>query len=129
MSKEQAEAIVKKLLQEEGKFEQKNMVVVITGLMGAGKTTLLHWLFGKTPPPEYESTDTTEQVWRTLAHHTVDMKEFRLLDVRDMLELVAKVKKVPSKCTEEVDKHSIKPATEDNPDALAKASKQDGTSQ
>ena len=129
MSREQAEAIVKKLLQEEGKFEQKNMVVVITGLMGAGKTTLLHWLFGKTPPPEYTSTGTAEQVWRTLAHHTAYMKEFKFLEVRDMLELVAKVKKVPSKTTEEADKHNIKPATEDNPNALAKASKQDGTSQ
>ena len=125
VSREQAEAMVKRLLQEERKFEQKNMVVVLTGLMGAGKTTLLHWLFGKTPPPEYESTGAAEQVWRTLAHHTVDMKEFRLLEVRDMLELVAKVKKVPSKTTEEADKHSITPPTEHDPNALAKASEQD----
>ena len=98
MSKEEAESMVKSLLQEEGEFQQKNMVVVITGLMGAGKTTLLHWLFGKTPPPEYESTGISERAWRTLAHHTVDMKEFRLLELEEMYKLVAKAKKrVPSK--------------------------------
>ena len=113
----EAEAIVKTLLQEEGEFQQKNMVVVITGLMGAGKTTLLHWLFGKTPPPEYESTGTAEQAWRTLAHHTVDMKEFRLLELEDMYKLVAKAKKkVPSeKSTKETKTQNHQNTTRESP--------------
>ena len=135
MSKKEAESIVKRLLQEEGEFQQKNIVVVITGLMGAGKTTLLHWLFGKTPPPEYESTGTAERAWRALTHNIVDMKELRVLEQKDMLQLVARLKKVvplPTKSTKEAkvaDKHRIKPPTEDNPTALSKALKQDESSE
>ena len=135
MSKEEAELIVKTLLEDEGEFQQKNMVVVITGLMGAGKTTLLHWLFGKTPPPKYESTGTAEHAWRTLAHHTVDVKKFELLELKDMLELLAKVKKKkkpPSMSIEEakvVDKHTNKPPTEENPNILATPLKQDYASE
>ena len=120
VSKEEAESIVKRLLQEEGEFQQKNMVVVITGLMGAGKTTLLHWLFGKTPPPEYESTGTAEQAWRTLAHHTVDMKEFRLLKLEDMYRLVVKAKKkAPSeKSTKETKTQNHQSTTGESPNTI-----------
>ena len=127
------ESIVKRLLQDEGEFQQKNVVVVITGLMGAGKTTLLHWLFGKTPPPEYESTGTAERPWRALTHNIVDMKGFKVLEPKDMLQLVAIVKKVvPTKSTKAAkvsDPHNIKPPTEDNPTALSKALKQDESSE
>ena len=114
MSKEEAELIVKTLLEDEGEFQQKNMVVVITGLMGAGKTTLLHWLFNKTPPPEYESTGATEKAWRTLAHYTVDIKEFRLLDLEEMYRLVAKAKKkMPSSQNTIKEKHNTERKNQD----------------
>ena len=96
MSIEQAE-YVKKLLQEEGVFKQKNMVVVLTGLMEAGKTTLLHQLFGKNLPDQYTSTGVAERSWRGLTHYTANMKELKLLEnPQDMFQLVARVKKIPS---------------------------------
>ena len=105
VSKKEAESIVKQLIQKEGKFEQKNMVVVITGLMEAGKTTLLHNLFGEIPPSEYKSTDIIEQPWRGLAHYVVhavsedeveeDMKRFKLLKSEDMFKVY--LTKLPSK--------------------------------
>ena len=123
MSKEEAESKVKMQLQEEEKFQQKNIVVVITGLMEAGKTTLLHWLFGKPPPREYESTGIAERPWQA---HFLDTKEFRLLELKDRLELVAIVKKVkPSKSTEEVEEnHNIKTSTKLNPNTSSEVSQQ-----
>jgi GTPase SAR1 family protein len=98
VSKKEAESIVKQLIQKEGKFEQKNMVVVITGLMEAGKTTLLHKLFGEIPPSEYKSTDTIEQPWRCVANYTVCVdgeKGFKLLKNEDMFKVY--ITKLPSK--------------------------------
>ena len=83
------------MLEKEGKFKQKNMVVVITGLMEAGKTTLLHQLFGEALPEKYTSTGVTNQPWRGLTPYMMDANEnkFRLLrNHEDVFELVAKVK-------------------------------------
>ena len=115
MSVEEAESTVQRLLKEEGKFKQKNIVVVLTGLMEAGKTTLLHRVFGKDLPQRYNSTGVAEKSWwgvsmipssstdpgveawcaRGLKQYTVDMKEFQLLESpKDLLELVAQIKLV-----------------------------------
>ena len=112
---EEAESTVQRLLKEEGKFKQKNTVVVLTGLMEAGKTTLLHRVFGKDLPEHYNSTGVAEKSWRGvsmipssstdpgdevwcargLKQYTVDMKEFKLLQSpMDLLELVAQIKLV-----------------------------------
>ena len=79
---------------EEGTFKQKNMVVVITGLMEAGKTTLLHQLFGEPLPKKYTSTGVTNQPWRGLTPYMAkaNENEFKLLKNHDdIFELVAKV--------------------------------------
>ena len=79
---------------EEGTFKQKNMVVVITGLMEAGKTTLLHQLFGEPLPKKYTSTGVTNQPWRGLTPYMAkaNENEFKLLkNYDDIFELVAKV--------------------------------------
>ena len=99
---EEAKSLVKDMLQKEGKFKQKNMVVVITGLMEAGKTTLLYRLFGKEPPKKYTSTGVTEPSWRGLTQYTADMKELKLLENHeDIFELVAKVKISDEKAEEQ----------------------------
>lgn len=97
---ERAETKVKDLLKKEGTVKQKNLVVVITGLMEAGKTTLLHRLFGKQLPATYNSTSVAEQSWRCLTQHVIGIDEDNVLtlldDHQDMFEMVAKVKyKVP----------------------------------
>ena len=98
MTIEEAKSILKKMLQQEGTFKQKNMVVVLTGLMGAGKTTLLYRLFGKEPPAEYNSSGVVERSWRGLTQYTLDMNKLQLLDNHeDIFELVAKVKKTLGK--------------------------------
>ena len=86
---EEAESIVKRALEQEGKIKQRNMVIVITGLMGAGKTTLLNRLFGEKPPVEYTSTGTAEGSWRGLTRGTLDIKKFKLLSVDDIFKSVA----------------------------------------
>ena len=95
MSTEQAESVVKEMLQKEG---AKNLVVVLTGLMEAGKTTLLHRLFGKDLPDRYNSTGIAERSLRGLTQYLCSAdKELRLVEnPQDMFELVAKVKMVPS---------------------------------
>ena len=97
-------------------FKQKNIVVVLTGLMEAGKTTLLHRVFGKDLPKHYNSTGVAEKSWRGVSmkpsnstdpgdeawcargvkqYTVVDMKEFKLLQSpKDLLELVAQIKLV-----------------------------------
>ena len=82
------------MLEKEGTFKQKNMVVVITGLMEAGKTTLLHQLFGEALPEKYTSTGVTNHPWRGLTPYMMDASEnkFKLLkNHEDIFELVAKV--------------------------------------
>ena len=84
----------REMLQSEGTFKQKNMVVVITGLMEAGKTTLLHQLFGEPLPEKYTSTGVTNQPWRGLTPYMAkaNENEFKLLKNHDdIFELVAKV--------------------------------------
>ena len=98
MTIEEAKSILKDMLENEGTFKQKNMVVVLTGLMGAGKTTLLYRLFGKEPPAEYNSSGVVERSWRGLTQYTLDMNKLQLLDNHeDIFELVAKVKKTLGK--------------------------------
>ena len=98
MTIEEAKSILKEMLQKEGTFKQKNMVVVLTGLMGTGKTTLLCRLFGKEPPAEYNSSGVVERSWRGLTQYILDMNELQLLDNHeDIFELVAKVKKTLGK--------------------------------
>ena len=91
------------MLRKEGEFKQKNMVVVITGLMEAGKTTLLHKLFGKELPPDYVSTPVAQRPWRGITQYTADRTTFKFLDnVQDVFKLVANVKIIyPIKNTEE----------------------------
>ena len=98
VSTEQAESVVKEMLQKEGKFKQKNLVVVLTGLMEAGKTTLLHRWFGKDLPDRYNSTGIAERSLRGLTQYLCSAgKELRLVEnPQDMFELVAKVQMVPS---------------------------------
>ena len=86
---EEAELIVKRALEQEGKIKQRNMVIVITGLMEAGKTTLLNRLFGEPTPAEYTSTGTAEGSWRGLTRGTLDIKKFKLLSVDDIFKSVA----------------------------------------
>jgi ankyrin repeat protein/serine/threonine protein kinase len=96
MSIEKAESIVQEMLQKEGKFMQKNMVVVLTGLMEAGKTTLLCQILNEPLPDKYSSTGVAEKSCRAVTHHTVDMKDkvLKLLkNPEDMFELVVRVKK------------------------------------
>ena len=98
MTIEEAKSILKEMLQKEGTFKQKNMVVVLTGLMGAGKTTLLCRLFGKEPPAEYNSSGVVERSWRGLTQYILDMNKLQLLDNHeDIFELVARVKKTLGK--------------------------------
>ena len=98
MTIEEAKSILKEMLQKEGTFKQKNMVVVLTGLMGAGKTTLLYRLFGKEPPAEYNSSGVVERSWRGLTQYILDMNKLQLLDNHeDIFELVARVKKTLGK--------------------------------
>ena len=107
------ESTVNKLLHKEGKFYQKNMVVVITGLMEAGKTTLLHKLFGEDSPNKYKSSGTAEPPWRSLAHYTVhtvhidgetendrkeETKKFKLIKPEDILKLY--ITKLPEESME-----------------------------
>ncbi|CAI8008538.1 L-type lectin-domain containing receptor kinase I.7 [Geodia barretti] len=95
MSIEKAESIVQEMLQNEGAFEQKNMVVVLTGLMEAGKTTLLLKILKEPLPDKYSSTGAAE---RAVRYHIVDMKDLKLLkNPEDMFELVARVKKIITK--------------------------------
>ena len=102
MSIKEAESIVRRLLQEEGVFKQKNMVVVLTGLMEAGKTTLLHRLFGKDIPEEYSSTGVAERSWRGITQYIVNKTQLKLLEnPQDMIELLAQVKKATSNKTTE----------------------------
>ena len=63
------------MLQNEGKFEQKNMVVVLTGLMEAGKTTLLLKILKEPLPDKYTSTGVAEKSCRAVRYHAVDMKD------------------------------------------------------
>ncbi|CAI8016250.1 Serine/threonine-protein kinase CTR1, partial [Geodia barretti] len=120
MSTEQAESVVKEMLQKEGKFKQKNLVVVLTGLMEAGKTTLLHQLFGK-DLNRYNSTGIAERSLRGLTQYLCSAdKELRLVEnPKDMFDLVARVKMVPSvksidsevSNTTEDEKHNAKART------------------
>ena len=74
VSIEEAELIVKQALENEGsRVKQKNLVVVITGLMEAGKSTLLKRLFGERPPDEYTSTGVSEGPWRGLTRDILDI--------------------------------------------------------
>ena len=115
MNIEEVESTLRRLVKEEGKFKQKNIVVVLNGLMEAGKTTLLHRVFVKDILEHYNSTgaekswrgvsmilplsssDPGVETWcvRGLKQYTVDMKEFKLLDnPKHLLELVAQIKLV-----------------------------------
>ena len=90
MSIEEAELIVKQALEKEGsRVKQKNLVVVITGLMEAGKSTLLNRLFGERPPDEYTSTGVSEGPWRGLTRDTLDIKKFKRLSLEDIFKSVA----------------------------------------
>ena len=106
VSIEKAESVVQEMLQKEGKFKQKNMVVVVTGLMEAGKTTLLYRLFGKDIPEIYSSTGVAERSWRSLTQFRLSKNLQLIENPLDMFEQVAKVKSVPSvqtleKCDDE----------------------------
>ena len=95
VSIEEAKSIIKRLLKKEGKpFKQRNMVVVLTGLMKSGKTTLLCRLFGKEPPKKYTSTGAAEKSWRgrSLKNHKLGVKSrqtIEYLDINGIFELVA----------------------------------------
>ena len=121
VSTEQAESVVKEMLQKEGKFKPKNLVVVLTGLMEAGKTTLLHRLFGKDLPDRYNSTGIAERSLRGLTQYlcSADKELRRVENPKDMFDLVARVKMVPSvksidsevSNTTEDEKHNAKART------------------
>ena len=107
VSIQEAELIVKRLLEQEGTFKQKNMVVVLTGLMEAGKSTLLRRLFGedcsKDYLNDYTSTGAVEGSWRGLTHKTLNVDEFKHLSLNDIFKLVAPLlRKLLEKSTDNV---------------------------
>ena len=103
VSIQEAELIVKRLLEQEGTFKQKNMVVVLTGLMEAGKSTLLRRLFGEDCSKDYTSTGAVEGSWRGLTHKTLDVDEFKHLSLNDIFKLVAPLlRKLLEKSTDNV---------------------------
>ena len=74
---------------ESGSLKQRNVVVVITGLMGSGKTTLLHHLSGMPPPNLY--TSVAEQSFRGVLHHIIHMSAgvWQCLSHKEIRELLA----------------------------------------
>lgn len=83
---------VQRMLKREGKFMQKDKVVIITGLMGAGKTTLLHKLFGILPPENYTSTPPVGWCWRSTAQFTLNEK-LKRVEKKEILKLLSQVRK------------------------------------
>ena len=88
MSQEQAQAIVDQAL-ESGSLKQRNLIVVITGIMGAGKTCFLCQMFGTIPPLKYTSTGVAEKSFRGLMHHIAKMGSFQILSNEEVHMILA----------------------------------------
>ena len=88
MSQEQAQAIVDQAL-ESGSLKQRNLIVVVTGIMGAGKTCFLCQMFGTIPPLKYTSTGVAEKSFRGLMHHIAKMGSFQLLSNEEVHTILA----------------------------------------
>ncbi|CAI8036381.1 Serine/threonine-protein kinase TNNI3K [Geodia barretti] len=129
MSIEKAESIVQEMLQKEGEFRQKNMVVVLTGLMEAGKTTLLCKILKEPLPDKYSSTGAAE---RAVRYHIVDMKDLKLLkNPEDMFELVTMVKKETTKKSttkEELKDSTAAPVTKRVEESIANLAHEEASS-